>query len=352
MRILVTGGCGFIGTNVCIEAVNRGHKVIAMDSFIRPKSEQNLKALKKLKVEILRGDVRSALDLQRSPIPDAIIHLAANPGIPWSIQWPKYDFEVNTIGTLNILEYARIMGEQFSKKIPVIFASTNKVYSDLINNIPCKQQKTRYVWTQPKDGWFEGVSEHGINEFFPIDGYGQNAHSPYGASKLAGDIYCQEYFLTYGVPTVVNRMSCIYGYHQKGVEDQGWIDHFVRKIAFGDGELTFYGLGKQVRDMLFGTDVARLYIDEVENIDKVKGEVFTIGGGVNNTLSLLEAVNFIEEISRRTAHIQIKPMRHADQRIYISDIRKIKNKLGWEPTVTPQEGIQKMYSAYLMSNDL
>jgi CDP-paratose 2-epimerase len=372
MRILITGGCGFIGTNVSLEAKRRGHEVIAMDSFIRKHSERNIEVLTKAGVEILRGDVRNVVDLQRSPIPDAIIHLAANPGIPWSITWPKYDFEVNTIGTINILEYSRIMSEQVGHKIPVIFASTNKVYSDIVNEIPLIEKDKRYVYENkerfmtlekkeigPENKevkvlvdigleivWWRGWSNNGINEYFPIDGYGRYSHSPYGASKLAADQYVQEYGSTFGVPIVINRMSCVYGLYQKGVEDQGWIDWFVRQVAFGDGRLNFYGDGKQVRDMLFGDDVARLYIDELENIDEVKGNVFNIGGGKDNTLSLNESIEIIEKISHKKAKITYSPWRHADQKVYINDISKIQEVLGWKPKISPKEGIERMIKFY------
>lgn len=354
MRILITGGAGFIGTNISLEAIKRGHEVIIMDSLVRPKSEENLKVLQEAGVEILRGDVRNAIDLQRSPIPDAIIHLAANPGIPWSIKWPSYDFDVNARGLLNVLEYSRIMSVQVEHKIPVVFASTNKVYSDLINEIDFKEGETRHEWDfeQPKktDNLSKlvqmGITENGVNEFFPIDGFGEFPRSPYGVSKTAGDLYCQEYFHIYKVPTVVNRMSCIYGLYQKGVSDQGWIDHFIRKIGFGDGKLDIFGDGKQVRDMLWGGDVARLYIDELENIEKSQGKIFNVGGGVHNTLSLLESIEIIERLSGKKATIQFHGWRPADQKIYISDISKVKSVMGWTPLVSPTDAIQRMLDKY------
>lgn len=355
MVILITGGSGFIGTNIALLARKKGYSVIVMDSFVRPKSEENIPVLKEAGVNILRGDVRLMQDFQRSPVPDAIIHLAANPGIPWSIQWPAYDFEVNAKGTINVLEYARVMGEQLKKKIPVIFASTNKVYSDLINVIPIKENDTRYYWDElvqlgavgEHEAWDFGFTAMGINEKFPIDGFGKHGHSPYGASKLSADIYCQEYFLKYGVPTVVNRMSCIYGYYQKGVSDQGWIDHFIRQAVFEKKpKLTIFGNGKQVRDMLWGEDVADLYLREIENIDKVKGSVFNVGGGTGNTLSLIESIKIIEEITKKKFKLDFQDWRHADQRIYVSDIEKVNKLLGWAPTVKPLTGISLMIDKY------
>jgi len=363
MTILITGGAGFIGTNICLEAIKRGYKVIAMDSFIRPKSEENIPILQEAGVEILRGDVRQMVDFHRSPVPDAIIHLAGNPGIPWSIRWPVYDFQVNAQGTLNVLEYARVMGVQMNKKIPVIYASTNKVYTDLINEIPLEEKEKRYEWNlldlmvfkyiagKPRPLWIGGVTKKGINETFPLDGFGKYHHSPYGTSKLAGDLYCQEYFHAFEIPVVINRMSCIYGYYQKGVQDQGWIDHFIRRIAFGNGKLNFFGDGKQVRDMLWGEDVARLYLDELESMEKVKGQIFNIGGGPENTMSLIEAVEYIEKISGKKAEIEYHDWRPADQRVYISDISKVKRILGWEPKISPREGIKKIYDRYCQERE-
>lgn len=328
MRIVVYGGAGFIGTNVCIEAVKRGHTVYAFDSFIRKDTEENIPTLQEHGVTIIRGDVRSKEDIDRlTPDVDGIINFAANPGIPWSIESPIYDFTVNALGALNILEYSRHHG-----KIPVILASTNKIYSEEINEIPMEEGLSRYSWKECK----------GIAETFPMDSQGRYPHSPYGVSKAAADLYHQEYFHIYNVPTVINRMSCIYGYYQKGVADQGWIDHFIKTIAKGDRKLDIYGDGKQVRDMLFGEDVARLYIDELEQIDKFKGQVFNVGGGMENTLSLLEAITYIEMVTDKKATLTYHNVRPADQTIYISDITKITSFSDWKPTVSPFQGINRM----------
>lgn len=358
MKILITGGAGFIGTNISLLAREKGHSVTAFDSLIRPGTESNIPVLKAAGVEVVRGDVRNPEDFERVEGIGAIIHLAGNPGIPWSIKWPLYDFNVNTVGTLNVLEYSRHHG-----KIPVIFASTNKTYSDIINEVPLKEGDNRYVWNTNKftqDTVYpyrnphtplillkEGFSpEFGLNEFFPTEGFGLYPHSPYGKSKLAADHYCQEYFHTYGIPTVVNRMSCIYGYYQQGVEDQGWIDWFVRALVKGNGEINIYGDGKQVRDMLWGEDVAELYLTELEQIEKTKGQIFNIGGSMKNTCSLNEAIATIENETNRKATITYGDWRHADQRIYISDTRKITHVTGWEQKTSPVEGIKKMIKAY------
>lgn len=351
MKILITGGAGFIGTNISLEARKRGYDVVAFDSLIRKGTEENIPVIQRAGVILFRGDIRLKEDIERlseEHSVDAIIHLAGNPGIPWSISYPAYDFGVNGIGTMNILELARRLN------IPIIYASTNKTYSDLINEVSLQELKTRYEWNQPKEGWIEGISYEGISEGFPTDGYGKYAHSPYGISKLTGDMYCQEYCHTYGLPVVVNRMSCIYGYYQKGVADQGWIDHFVRQFLTDKPTIDIYGDGKQVRDMLWGEDVANLYLNELEHInDKdgnekftIRGEIFNIGGGRNNTLSLLESVSYLEKLSGKKASLRFHDWRQADQKIYISDIKKITTKLNWKPTTNPFDGIKKMYERY------
>lgn len=330
MKILIAGGAGFIGTNVAKEAVKRGHKVVLFDSLVRKGSEENIGIVD---AEFIRGDVRNPEDFHRLPKIDAIINLAANPGIPWSIDNPLYDFNVNAGGAFNLLEYSKNHG-----KIPVIFASTNKVYSEEINEMPWEEKETRCEWVDK--------TYRGIPEDFPMDSRGKYPHSPYGASKAAADLYHQEYFHIFKVPTVINRMSCIYGLYQKGVADQGWIDHFIRQIAFKDGALEIYGDGKQVRDMLWGEDVARLYLDELENIDKIKGNVFNVGGGIDNTLSLIEAITEIVNLTGNKTKLTYFDERPADQKIYISDIDKVTHYLDWKPTITPKEGIRLMLEEY------
>lgn len=356
MKILVTGGCGFIGTNVCVQAIERGHEVVAFDNLVRPLTEENIPILKKAGVKIVRGDIRNAVDFAKLPwTPEGIIHLAGQCGIPYAQISPRYDFEVNVLGTINVLEYARLNG-----KIPVAFASSNKVYTNITNLIPIVETDTRYVWgTMPflmsKVAWGTDAIPHedptAINEDMPLDAFGEFARSLYGTSKVAGDLYMQEYYQAFGVPTVVNRMSCIYGHYQKGVEDQAWVDWFIRQIDHGNGEINIFGTGKQVRDMLFGSDTANLYIAELENIDKVKGKVYNIGGGVDNTMSLLEAINYIEEITGKKSKLTFADKRHGDQDIWISDISKIKEDLGWHPSISPKEGIKMIVDSYRGDND-
>lgn len=328
-NIAILGGSGFVGTNVAIECLKRGYDPLVIDTLIREGSEENSFKLEALGIKVLRNDIRNVHDLSLDAIKeaDAIIHLAGNVGIRVSIDNPYYDFTQNTMSTLNVLELARLF------RIPVIFASTNKVYSDAVNEVPLIEGKTRYGYKDIK----------GIDESFRTDGA---HHTPYGMSKLAADLYCQEYFTTFGVQTVVNRMSCIYGLHQNGAEDQGWVDHFVRQNMFDAGNVNIYGDGKQVRDVLFGEDVAKLYLDELENIDKCAGQAFNIGGGPQNTLSLLECMRLIEEQTDKHFDVTYHDWRPADQKCYISNIDKITGLIGWRPTVTPEEGIARMIKEY------
>jgi CDP-paratose 2-epimerase len=345
--LIITGGCGFIGTNISLLAKKMGYKVFAFDSLIRVHTEENALLLKNNGVEVIRGDVRNIQDFERLPKKaSGIIHLAANPGIPWSIKWPIYDFNVNAGGTLNILNFAK------ENLTPVIYASTNKIYSEEINLIPLKEEKTRYVWNFKKvnknkirRAVLDGISEKGINENFPMDSSGQFPHSPYGVSKATGDLYCQEYFHIYGLPTVINRMSCVYGLNQKGVEDQGWVDWFVR-AKINNSPLNIYGDGKQVRDSVFGTDLAELYLLELGKIDKAKGQVFNIGGGAKNTISLIESISYLNSKGGKKLVLKHKPWRPADQKIYITDVSKVKKWLGWKPKTTVFEGLDKIWDQY------
>ncbi|GAI19606.1 unnamed protein product, partial [marine sediment metagenome] len=276
--------------NTALKAMEQGHEVFAFDNLSRLGVEFNLAELNKHRLfRLIRGDVRNRSDFEGIPEVEAIISLAANPGIPWSITNPRYDFEVNALGTLNVLEFARERG-----KLPVIYASTNKVYSEKVNRICMKELETRYVWenTEPE------VYKAGIDEYFSIDSVGEYPHSPYGCSKYMGDLYCQEYYHIYGVPTVVNRQSCIAGRWQQGCEDQGWLAWFCFVKMF-DAVLTIYGNGKQVRDILNVDELADLYLLQLLNIDTHKGKVYNIGGGPENTASLIEVMNHLVELDGR-----------------------------------------------------
>jgi CDP-paratose 2-epimerase len=322
-RIMVTGGAGFIGSTVSERLLKEGYEVVVFDNFIRNGVEFNINRLKD--ATIIRGDIRFPEDIKRAGKIDGIYHCAANPGIKMSINYPLFDFETNAKGTLNILEYARKYGAF------VIYSSTNKVYSgSKVNSIPIIEKETRYEFADPK---FKGIPET-----FGVDG---SDHSLYGVSKLAGDNLCQEYSSSMGVPAIVNRMSCIAGKWQLGVEDQGWVSWFVYAAKIGRS-INIYGNGKQVRDVLHSEDLATLILLEIKNMDKLKTNVFNVGGGINNTMSVLECIRYLESKLGIEIPLCFKDWRVADQKVYISDITKI-SKI-WKPVTKPFEIVDGIVS--------
>ncbi|MBS7250439.1 MAG: SDR family NAD(P)-dependent oxidoreductase [Candidatus Freyarchaeota archaeon] len=333
-NMLVTGGAGFIGSHVCEYFAERGCKVIAFDSLERGKlleeevnQSYNLRFLKKLNnVKFIRGDVRDfkALKTVCNDV-DAIIHTAAQVAVTTSLKNPREDFEINALGTFNVLEAAR----QSSNDPRIIYCSTNKVYGSNVNNIPVRKRGKRYEFADEK-------FERGISENFPVD---LCEHTPYGSSKLAGDIYVQDYGYIYGLKTGVFRMSCIYGTRQFGVQDQGWVAWFAIATLLGK-PITIYGDGSQVRDILYVDDLVRAY--ELFLKSNLKQEVFNIGGGPENTISLLELLDLLEELTGKRTRIEYSDWRPGDQKVYISDIRKAKEKLHWEAKIGPKKGVSKM----------
>lgn len=336
MKVLVTGGIGFIGTTTCHYLLKKNHQVIALDNFKRPGVKYNLNSfLNKRKktnsfvehFSFVEADVRDSFALNKIKNIDAIIHLAANPGIPKSIEDPIYDFETNTRGTLNILQLARTIG-----KIPVIFASTNKVYPETVNNIKLKTVDRHY----------EAIDmPNGLSETFPMDGVG-SAHSPYGCSKAAADLYCQEYFHTYNVNVIINRMSAIYGPFQRGLEEQGWLVWFmIRKVK--EKVLTIFGNGLQTRDCLYGEDLAKLYETQITHPKIFAGKIFNIGGGIKNTISLLEFVDYLDKHYKQYKKLKLvfDKERIADQKYCVCDISKILATKMWQPETDLKKGIEK-----------
>lgn len=338
MRIVLFGGVGFIGTNIARLALEKGHTVIACDNLVRSGVERNLSFLKHYpRFSFRRCDVRSRRDVFSSPGSfDCIVNLAANPGIAKGIADPMFDFEVNLLGHINILEFARLHG-----KIPVIFASSNKVYTDHINTFATRETDTRYEFT-------DSGLKRGFSEETNTDGWDGYTNTPYGVAKLAAEKYTREYGKQYDIPTVINRMSCIYGEFQKGVEDQGWVDWFLRAKKQNQ-PLTIYGDGKQVRDVLFGDDVAQLYVYEIEHMDAVSGRTFNVGGGVKLGFhtSLLELVALIDQsFPGKPIKLRFKPWRVNDQRIYLSDITRVVKVTGWKPKTKLIDGLRRMWKAY------
>lgn len=298
MKIFITGIGGFIGSNVAAHFAKQGHDVYGIDNFSREGSKMNATWLKcNYDIEIFTQDI---LDILNIKVPDVIIHLAAQTGVMPSIEDPIKDFQVNVGGTLNILEFAR----KQKKKPQFIFASTNKVYGD--------------------------VPDSPINEYQSL-----SFCSPYGCSKGAADQYVMEYFKTFNVPAVVLRMSCIYGERQMGTEkENGWVCHFARNI---DKEITIYGTGEQVRDILYIDD----YVNLIEKLidQKIEGQVFNIGGGIENAISVNDMV-----VKLGNENIKYAPVRPADQDYYVSDITKARIFTGWEPKIGIDEGLEKLKS--------
>lgn len=339
MKITIFGGAGFIGTNIAREAIKQGYQVIIFDNLLRKGVTENLEYLKKTYKDIafIRGDVRNTQDFQKLPKSiDCIINLAANLSIPRSIIDPRYDCETNLLGHINVLEHSRTHGF-----IPVIFASTNKVYTDKINTHNITEAATRYV--------FENASlRNGLDESTDVNGFEGFTNSPYGVAKLAAEKYSREYWKNYGVPIVVNRMSCIYGEFQKGTEEQGWIDWFLR-AKHNELPVTIFGNGKQVRDALFGRDIAKLYLNQTKHIMKYQGNTFNVGGGPNEgfNVSLLEFVDLIDEMfPGKKLQIRFAPRRLSDQTIFISNNEHVTNVTGWKPKTKLIDGLKTMWSDY------
>lgn len=334
MRILVTGGAGLVGSHTAeFYAKNKKNKVVVLDNLMRSRLfgydkksvEYNWNYLAKFKnIERIKGDIRNTKDVLKamSKGVDLVIHTAGQPGVPLSIKIPKEDFSINAYGTLNVLECLR----KKSKDAIFIYCSTNKIYGENVDKIPLIEKKTRYV--------YKGIK--GIKETLSIDHTG---HTPYGVSKYVGDLYTQEYAKIYGMKTAVFRMSCIYGARQFGFEDQGWVAWFVIAALFNK-QITIYGDGKQARDLLYVTDLIKAY-DKFMN-SSLKHEVFNVGGGPENTTSLLEFLDEIERQTGRRPEINFDSWRPSDQKVYISDITKIKNRLNWQPAINPKEGLGKI----------
>jgi CDP-paratose 2-epimerase len=337
MKVLVTGGGGFVGSHVSEYYARKGEDVIVFDNLSRAKllgydasnATYNWNYLKRYEnIEQILGDVRDAEKMKDAARDaDVIIHTAAQTAVTTSLQDPRTDFEVNAMGTFNVLEAARTSRSQPC----VIFCSTNKVYGDNVNRIPVKDAGTRYEFADDDFGC-------GISETFSTD---LCEHTPYGASKLTGDIYVQDYAQRYEIDAAVFRMSCIYGTRQFGVEDQGWVAWFVIATLLGK-PLTIYGDGKQVRDVLYVSDLVRVYDAFVQRRDKVHHGVYNVGGGQANKMSLLELIKMLQDATGKRSPMSFAEWRPSDQKVYISDISKVARELGWKPDVSPNEGVSKL----------
>ena len=334
-KVAITGGLGFVGSHLAEHFAQQGHEVVAFDNKTRPSSADGYEKTMELLSQYRRftfvdGDVRNREQVGRAlEGATAIFHTAGQVAVTWSMDSPATDFEINAGGTLNVLEAARQ-----SKSDPrLVFCSTNKVYGGSVNAFGTTESPARYSFPdEHRDGVDEGTS---------ID---QSDHSPYGASKLAADLYVQEYYHSYGLKSTVFRMSCIYGDRQTGLEDQGWVAWFAISTLRGS-PIRIFGDGKQVRDVLFVDDLVSAFEAAVGN-KAAAGQVFNIGGGPENTISLLELLDLLEKLTGKRSPLSYHPWRPGDQKVYVSDIRKAKRLLGWSPAVSPEEGVKRML-AYL-----
>lgn len=332
MKLLITGGCGFLGSNLAAYALDNGIDLCVFDNLYRHGSQSNLQWLRaRGSFEFVHGDIRNANDVARLVQrfqPDAVFHLAGQVAMTTSISDPRMDFEVNALGTLNLLEAVR----QYAKEAAVIYSSTNKVYGDL-EQYAYEETDSRYICTDHRDGFGEDV---------PLE-----FHSPYGCSKGAADQYLQDYHRIFKLKTVVLRHSSMYGGRQFATADQGWVGWFCQKAAEKlksetVAPFTISGNGKQVRDLLHARDMVSLYFSTLDNIATTAGQAYNVGGGMANSLSLLELLTMLEKyIGRPLDYVKLPP-RESDQRVFVADTSKITAATGWRPQVDAAQGVAEM----------
>ena len=329
MKIFITGGCGFLGSNLAVDALKHDDSVAVFDNLSRYGATQNLNSLKSLgKINFIHGDIRNNNDVDNainSFMPDAIFHAAGQVAMTTSIKNPYLDFETNALGTINLLESVR----KFVPNATVVYSSTNKVYGDL-DQFTYLESDKRYRCIEYPNGFDELV--------------GLDFRSPYGCSKGAADQYMLDYAKVFGLKTVVFRHSSMYGNGQYASSDQGWVGWFCKealKKKNKDKNLVFQisGNGKQVRDVLHSMDMKNLYRETLLNIEKVSGKAFNIGGGMENSLSLLELFDLLGEILDIKVEYTMAPARESDQRVFVADIQKISGLINWKPEINPAEGI-------------
>jgi CDP-paratose 2-epimerase len=324
--VLITGGCGFIGCNLADRLASRGTAVTALDNLSRAGVRENARWLRSRhgdRVNIVVGDVRDPIPvIEAVRDASAVLHLAAQVAVTSSLASPVDDFEINARGTINVLEAVRL----HNSAVPVLHASTNKVYGRLFRDSEITRVGQRYVPSDP-------TLAKGISEAAPLDLY-----SPYGCSKGAADKYVHDYARVYGLRTAVLRMSCIYGPRQFGTEDQGWIAHFLRAALQGE-PLTIYGDGYQVRDALHVFDAASAWIAVLDNIERVSGHVFNLGGGLSNSVSLLELSELIGRMTDHKVNYAFADWRPGDQPWYITDTAALVAATGWRPTIALEDGL-------------
>ncbi|HEX6566847.1 MAG TPA: SDR family NAD(P)-dependent oxidoreductase [Chthoniobacterales bacterium] len=334
--VLVTGGAGFIGTNLTDRLASQGWKVRLLDNLSRTGVEKNLRWLLREHPEHLEfreGDIRDAGAVKEAVAGvELVFHLAAQVAVTTSLAAPIEDFEINARGTLNVLEAIRSQ----TRPPSLIYTSTNKVYGSL-QDLALSETAKRYVK--------RGRTDRAISEKRCVD-----FHSPYGCSKGAAEQYVRDYARSYGLKTVVFRMSCIYGPHQFGNEDQGWVAHFLIR-ALHNHAIVLYGNGKQVRDLLFVDDLIDAFLLAVQKIDTLSGNAFNIGGGERNAVSLLELLDVIEDLDGRRPRFHFGRVREGDQPYFVSDTRSFSTRTGWEPRVSAVQGIKRLHQ-WLTDNEI
>jgi CDP-paratose 2-epimerase len=328
--VLITGGAGFIGSNIAHRLLSDGHPVLLFDNLSRPGAEQNLRWLRERHGRLLRvevADVRDRAAVQRAvAAARQVVHLAAQVAVTTSLADPLLDFGVNALGTLHLLDALRSQ----PNPPPLLFTSTNKVYGCLAD-VRLEMDGRRY---RPSD---ERLHGHGIDETRPLDFY-----SPYGCSKGTADQYVLDHARTFGLRAAVFRMSCIYGPRQFGTEDQGWVAHFLIRALQGE-PITLYGDGLQVRDVLFIDDLVDAVLIALRHMDGVTGQAFNIGGGPHNTTSLVELIDLISELSATHPSVRFHEWRPGDQRYYVSDTARFSALTGWRPGTSVADGVRRLY---------
>ncbi|MBR3040952.1 MAG: GDP-mannose 4,6-dehydratase [Lachnospiraceae bacterium] len=332
MKILINGGCGFLGSNLASYGIENGHQVTVFDNLSRVGSFSNLEWLKTLgDFEFIHGDTRNKNEVEnviKNGQFDAIFHLAGQVTMTKSIENPYRDFEINTMGTVNVLDSIR----KYSPHTAIFYSSTNKVYGDL-EQYTYRETDSRYVCEEFPNGFDESVN--------------LDFRSPYGCSKGAADQYMLDYARIFGIKATVFRHSSMYGSRQFATYDQGWVGWFVQKAIekYQDPNtepFTISGNGKQVRDLLQAKDMINLYYTALANVDDVCGQAYNIGGTMENSLSLLELFAMLDEmLGIKMKYVQIAP-RQSDQKVFVADISKINSRIGWKPEVSAKEGVEQM----------
>ncbi len=339
-RILITGGAGFIGCNAAKRFMDRGDRVVVVDNLSRKGTDINLAWLKEQGgggggggFDFIQADIRDAGAMReaigRDRDLDAVLHLAAQVAVTTSVTDPRSDFDINALGTFNVLEAVR----QAPSDPIMVYASTNKVYGGM-EDVAVVERNGRYAYEDLPGG----VPESRTLDF----------HSPYGCSKGAADQYVRDYARIYGLKTAVFRQSCIYGYRQLGVEDQGWVAWFTIAAVLGK-PIALYGDGKQVRDLLFIDDLVDAYVLAVDHPDRVSGGIYNFGGGPENVLSLLELLDMLKALNGADVERSFDDWRSGDQRVFVSDITLAERKLGWKPKAGAGEGVRKLH-AWVVEN--